>query len=99
MPNCLALPTEELEKAMTYLPDWKLNLQAKTLEKHWQFESFKQALAFINAVAALAEQHDHHPKIISDYKHVSLLLTTHACNNLSQRDIDLAQAINLVEPK
>lgn len=97
MPKTLALPAEELEKAMSYLPLWQLNLQAKTLEKSWQFESFQQALRFINTVAALAEQYDHHPRITSDYRHVSLLLTTHACNNLSQRDIDLAQAIECIE--
>lgn len=91
------LKTSELTQALTHLPNWQLNPQAQTLERHWELDSFQQALRFINTVADIAEKHNHHPQIISNYKHVSLILTTHSCHRLTQKDVDLAHAINNLE--
>ena len=56
---------------------------------------FVAAIAFVNAVAALAEQADHHPDLlVHDYKHVRLTLSTHSSGGLTALDFDLADAID-----
>jgi 4a-hydroxytetrahydrobiopterin dehydratase len=56
---------------------------------------FAAAIAFVNAVAALAEQADHHPDVlVHGYKRVRLTLTTHSAGGLTARDFELADAID-----
>jgi 4a-hydroxytetrahydrobiopterin dehydratase len=58
------------------------------------FTTFKTAMMFVNAVAELAEQQDHHPDITINYRSVTLVLTTHDAGCLTEKDYALAAAIN-----
>ena len=57
---------------------------------------FVGALAFVNAVGALAEDADHHPDIDIRWNTVTLRLTTHSAGGLTAKDVDLARAIDAV---
>ena len=58
------------------------------------FANFTQAIDFVNLVADLAETANHHPDIlIHDYKNVTITLTTHDQNRVTQKDWDLAGKI------
>ena len=58
------------------------------------FSSFNRALQFVNAVAELAELHNHHPDIRISYRKVTLSLTTHDVGCLTEKDYSLATFIN-----
>ena len=59
-----------------------------------QFESFAAAFSFLNEVARLAEQFNHHPTIVNEYSRVRLELTTHDAGNIiTDLDRQLAEAI------
>ena len=58
------------------------------------FSTFKNAMMFVNAVAKLAELHNHHPDIRISYCNVTLSLTTHDAGCLTEKDFALAAAIN-----
>ncbi|CAN5122169.1 4a-hydroxytetrahydrobiopterin dehydratase [soil metagenome] len=65
------------------------------LAKTFAFKGFKGAVAFVQRVADAANAADHHPDIhIERYKHVRIVLTTHASGGISRADIDLARAID-----
>lgn len=64
------------------------------IERAIQFPSFLDAIAFIQRIAAHAEEADHHPEIFNVYDCVELRLTTHDADGLTQRDFDLAKKIN-----
>jgi 4a-hydroxytetrahydrobiopterin dehydratase len=51
-------------------------------------------MTFVNAVAALAEQANHHPDIAISWNRVTLRLTTHSARGLTQDDLDLAGQID-----
>ena len=54
-------------------------------------------MTFIVRVSYEAEQQDHHPKIFNCYNKVELSLSTHDANNqLTQKDFDLAEAIDSI---
>jgi len=84
--------TESPPSAMN---SWTKN--EKTLAKEFMFPDFKTALAFVNKVGALAEEHDHHPDILMhDYKYVSITLTTHGAGAVTEKDEALAKEIDLL---
>jgi 4a-hydroxytetrahydrobiopterin dehydratase len=56
--------------------------------------AFADALAYVNAVGALAEEADHHPDIDIRWNKVTLRLTTHSEGGLTQADLDLARRID-----
>jgi 4a-hydroxytetrahydrobiopterin dehydratase len=71
---------------------WERN--GDEIVRHVQRVGFAGALAFVNAVGALAEQRDHHPDITIRWDTVTLVLSTHSAGGLTQMDLDLAAAID-----
>jgi len=74
-------------------PGWTL-ADGKALERTYRFRNFAEAFAFLTSVAAHAEAVDHHPEFTSVWNRVDFRLTTHAAGGVTQRDVDLAQAID-----
>ncbi len=65
-------------------PAWSLT--DGFLVRTWTFASFAEAMIFVNRVAMLAEQADHHPDIDIRYKTVRLALISHDVGALTKRD-------------
>lgn len=65
------------------------------LVKTFVFDDFVAALAFVQRVGELAELAQHHPDITINYNKVNLRLQTHDAGNVvTQKDVDLAEAID-----
>ena len=65
------------------------------LEREFQFDDFRAAMAFLNRVADVAEELGHHPEIFNVYGRVRITLTTHDAGNvLTEKDHRLAAAID-----
>ena len=60
------------------------------LEREFRFESFPAAIAFVNAVARIAERENHHPDIAIAYRTVTLRFRTHSAGAITDRDRELA---------
>jgi 4a-hydroxytetrahydrobiopterin dehydratase len=82
------LPQEDLDARLESFPDWSISGDA--LQRTFTFEDFLGAMAFVNRVAELAEQHQHHPDIMIRYNKVTLTLTTHDAGGLTEKDFALA---------
>ena len=54
-------------------------------------------MEFVNAVAKIATEHQHHPLMQIDYCKLDLVLTTHDTGSLSQKDFKLAKAIEEID--
>lgn len=77
---------------------WTLADDAKSISREFLFKDFKEAMAFINTVADLAESEGHHPDIHCWWNKVKLELSTHAIKGLSNNDFILASKINKLLP-
>lgn len=72
---------------------WEV-LDAKKIHKNFRFQDFKEAMGFLNKVADIAEQENHHPDMrVFGYKNVEIELSTHAIGGLSENDFILAAKI------
>lgn len=77
--------------------EWEINENGK-LERKFQFENFSDAMVFVNKVAEIAEEKNHHPDIlIHDYKNVLVTLFTHEKNEVTDKDRDMAALINEIK--
>jgi 4a-hydroxytetrahydrobiopterin dehydratase len=78
--------------ALGRTPGWEQS--GSEIRRTYRFRDFREALAFVNRVGDLAERAGHHPDIDVRYNTVTLSLTTHDAGGLSQKDFDLARAID-----
>ena len=88
------LTHDERQSALASLPNWSMVDGRDAIECHFEFSNFNAAFGFMAQVALLAEQQNHHPEWFNVYNRVHIVLSTHDAGGLSQRDIDLAQAID-----
>ncbi|PIQ24490.1 4a-hydroxytetrahydrobiopterin dehydratase [bacterium (Candidatus Blackallbacteria) CG17_big_fil_post_rev_8_21_14_2_50_48_46] len=86
------LSESEIIAALQSLPGW--HYEDHRLSKQFQFQNFREAVSFIVRLSFHAEELNHHPELKNVYGQVELALTTHdAGNQVTQKDIQLAQAI------
>ena len=80
--------------ALDGLPDWDYDEARDAITRTVQFADFAEAFGFMARVALVAEKRDHHPEWTNVWNRVDILLTTHDAGGLSERDIELAEAID-----
>jgi 4a-hydroxytetrahydrobiopterin dehydratase len=84
----------ELTQKMVNLKDW--TLESESIVKVSEFENFNKAIEFVNKVAEIAQNHNHHPEIIINFNTVRLTLTTHSVKSLSEKDFIVAEEIDKI---
>ena len=83
---------EEIPELLKEIPDWKL-IEVdgmKRLRREFKVKGFAGALAFTNAVGNLAEEQDHHPRIITEWGKVTVTWWTHIIKGLHRNDFIMA---------
>ncbi len=76
-------------------PDgWSLDESGKALVRSVKFKDFSEAFAFLTRVAMHAEKVDHHPEFTNVWNRVDFRLTSHDSGGVTERDYQLAEAIN-----
>lgn len=88
------LTEEQRAAALAELPEWTVVAEPDGISRRFVFRDFVAAFGFMTRVAIVAEKADHHPEWSNVYNRVDIVLTTHNAGGLSQRDIDLARAID-----
>ncbi len=87
------LAAEEIDAALTALPDWKR--EGGAIAATYAFASFRDAIALIVRVGFEVEELNHHPEIVNVYNRVSFKLSTHDAGGvITDRDIALAARIS-----
>ena len=88
----------ERTKALEYMisvPGWELDANAKLISRAYRVKNFMTAIQFFQDIAKIAEGENHHPDLqLTGYRHVKIVLSTHAIGGLSENDFILASKIN-----
>ncbi len=90
------LSDEDRAEALDALDEWDYDEGRDAITRKFLFADFSEAFSFMTRVALLAEKADHHPEWSNVWNRVEILLTTHDAGGLSQRDVDMAEAIDLL---
>lgn len=84
----------DVQQALMALPGWQL--EGRELTKQFPFASYLAVIAFVNQVARLAEEMNHHPDLLVSWRKVTVHLTTHSAGGLTKLDLDLARCLEPV---
>ncbi len=79
----------QIQQALASLTAWQR--QGEVISRTFQFQDFPAAMKFVNAVAQAAELFQHHPDIDIRWNKVTLALTTHDADGLTEKDFALAR--------
>lgn len=82
-----ALNAEQVKNLRSQLnTDWEVNDSASKITRRFQFKNYYHTMAFVNALAWIAHQENHHPDLEVSYNHCQVTWNTHALNGLSMND-------------
>ncbi len=82
----------EVAKRLVKLDGW--SYEAGFIAKQFEFRRFLDGIRFVDRVASIAEEHEHHPDIQVRYTTVKLSLQTHSEGGVTEWDFELAAAID-----
>lgn len=85
---------ETIQAQLVQLNDW--TFKHNSIQKDFLFKNFQEALSFIVRIGILAEKQNHHPEITNVYNKVSLRLTTHDSDGVTEKDVTLAATIDKI---
>lgn len=89
-----ALSNEAIRQRLANLHGW--SYEGNELRKKYTFQSFMPGIEFINKIAHAAESAGHHPDITINYSVVSISLSTHSEGGVTEKDFQLAEAIDQI---
>ncbi|KAI8372549.1 transcriptional coactivator/pterin dehydratase [Choanephora cucurbitarum] len=75
---------------------WSMVENRDAIIKKYAFNDFNEAFGFMTRVALKADKMDHHPEWFNVYNRVEVTLSTHDCQGLSTRDVELASFCDAV---
>ncbi len=87
------LKGEEITRLLGQLNAWSV-VSEHHLSKVFKLDDFKEALALVNRVGALAEEQGHHPDISFGWGRVEITIWTHKIDGLTESDFILAAKID-----
>ncbi len=98
----VALTAPQIIAHLAKLEGWKLHGDgdAVAIEKRFAFKNYLRTVAFVNAVAYLAEQQNHHPAMVVEFAQCSVRFNTHDVNGISITDFECARLVDaLYKPR
>jgi len=73
------------------------SMQENHLMREFTFENFAEAKAFVDAISEICETKNHHADLHFGWGYVVVELITHDEGKVTSLDVDVANAINLIE--
>jgi 4a-hydroxytetrahydrobiopterin dehydratase len=93
--NDRALTASQVKTYLAVVPEWILAADGKRIRRKWVAKDFLISLDFFNRVGQIAQAEDHHPDLhLRGFRNVTIELSTHDLDGLSENDFILAAKIN-----
>jgi 4a-hydroxytetrahydrobiopterin dehydratase len=74
------------------LPGWSLSADGRAISRRFRFADFHATMDYVNRLAAVAHEQDHHPDLRVGYNYCEVLFTTHDAGGLTSLDATCARA-------
>ena len=86
----------EIKQFLNQLNHWELSKDNKKIKKLFTFKNYYQTIAFVNAIAWMANKENHHPDLEVSFNRCLVNYTTHAIDGLSENDFICAAKVDLL---
>jgi 4a-hydroxytetrahydrobiopterin dehydratase len=86
------LSEEEIEARLGELEGWRRD--GESIVKEFKLDDFVGSVDFINRLAPVAEEMNHHPDLQVSWNKVVVSITTHSEGGLTENDFELAKSID-----
>ena len=94
------IPALTAEEIQTYLKslheDWQVSKDHKVITRVFTFKGYYKTIAFVNALAWIAQTEGHHPDLMVNYGKVTVHFSTHAIDGLTENDFICASKADLL---
>ena len=91
------MTADEVKKYMPEIKDWTVTNDGKFITRRFEFKNFYKTMAFVNAIAWVANQENHHPDMEVGFNYCVVKYQTHAVNGLTKNDFICAAKIDSLE--
>ncbi len=88
------LNDSEIKQKLEELPDWKFVENA--IETTFEFETFKDCFSTMTRISFEVEAQNHHPEWFNVYNKLSIRLSTHDVDGVTEKDFKLAKTIDAI---
>ena len=88
------LDPNRVEALLSEVPGYRLDQARSRIDKEYKFADFYETIAFVNALAYIANQEDHHPDLTVSYNKCQVAFTTHDAGGLTENDFICAARVN-----
>lgn len=100
MSDLQVITDDQLDTVLENLPNWQRgeaqdNIQG-SITRSFTFKDFVSAFGFMSQAALIAEKMNHHPDWSNVYNRVDVNLTTHDAGGVTQKDVELAHALDTI---
>lgn len=94
--NVAALQDADITLLKAQIPFWTVSPDYKQLSRRFEFKNYYKTIAFVNAIAWVAHQENHHPDLLVGYNQCTVTYQTHAIDGLSENDFICAAKIDML---
>ena len=88
------LTEEQVKKHLKKIPQWQRSTEKKEICRTFKFKDYHQTLLFINTIALIIHEENHHPDIKFGYNSCSVCFSTHSANGITLFDFICAAHID-----
>ena len=89
-----ALTQSEVQHFLSRCPGWNVNSDYTEIHKDFEFKGYYKTIAFVNAIAWIAQNEGHHPDLEVSYNRCIVRYSTHAIQGLSENDFICAAKVD-----
>ena len=89
-----ALDQTTIDSLASLIPLWHIQPDSKSIEREFKFTDYYETMAFVNALAWIAHNEDHHPDMVVTFNHCKVTYSTHTVKGLSRNDFICAAKID-----
>jgi len=88
------LESHQITALKSQIPNWSVDDENRAIHRKFTFKNFFRTMAFVNAIAYVANQEGHHPDLQMGYNYCAVTFTTHAIKGLSLNDFICARKVD-----
>ena len=88
------LSNKEIDSALEYLDGWVLS--KNKILKNISFDTYLNGIEFVNSLARIAEEKNHHPDLNVGWCRVEVIFTSHDQGGVTDQCIEMAKMVESI---